>query len=267
MNYLTESTKTRELKVLMNILSEIGFESIKSFQKAFNLYPDGIFGNKSYGTLYTTLLNPIELPFDGYFNQKQDKNIILWHHSAGWDNARGMYQWWVEDGRIHVATSTGITDNGQLYRGFDEGDWAYHIGCKKADFARFGLPDISSQLERQSIGIEVCSAGSLDQNKKSWFGFQPSEDRIIELDYKGFKYYETITAREVRRLKYWTLLNAIRFEVPLYYREWDMWNLSKDALSGVPGIYTHNSFRSDKNDLSPQPHVIKMAKDLPMYYE
>ena len=177
-----------------------------------------------------------------------------------------MYEWWEKDGREHVATATGITDDGKLFRGFDEENWAWHLGCKDKDFKHLGLTNNALQLEKFSIGTEVCNAGSLDNKHKSWFGYQPPEDRVIELDYKKAKYFETYTDQECATLKYWTLLNALRFKIPLYYREWDMWNLSFDALRAVPGIYTHNSFREDKNDISPQPNIIRTAKELELYY-
>jgi hypothetical protein len=41
-----------------------------------------------------------------------------------------------------------------------------------------------------------------------------------------------------------------------------MWSVSKNALSGVAGVYTHNSYRRDKSDISPQPKMIEMLKKL-----
>ena len=41
-----------------------------------------------------------------------------------------------------------------------------------------------------------------------------------------------------------------------------MWNISANALKAVPGVYTHNSYRKDKSDISPQPKMIAMLKSL-----
>jgi hypothetical protein len=41
-----------------------------------------------------------------------------------------------------------------------------------------------------------------------------------------------------------------------------MWDISKKGLSGIPGVYTHNSYRKDKSDISPQPKMIAMLKSL-----
>jgi hypothetical protein len=57
-------------------------------------------------------------------------------------------------------------------------------------------------------------------------------------------------------------LNAIRFEIPLDYSYDEFFSVSKKALSGEKGIFTHNSYRADKTDVSPQPKLIEMAKTL-----
>lgn len=264
--YIKEITQTRERNLLMNLLSEFKFNSIKQFQEAAGLGVDGVFGSRSFQALYNLILKPKELFFSDYVPQIHPKTQIVWHTSAGWDNARQMFKIWQLDKRGKVATAVGVTDDGQLVRGFNEKYFAYHLGCKQRDFNLLGLPNIGTLLERESIGIEVCGAGSLDENGKSWWGYEPPKDRVIELNYKGFKLFETVTDAECKTLKYWTLLNAMRWAIPLYYREFEMWNLSRDALTGVRGLYTHNSFRNDKNDISPQPNVIKTAKELSEYY-
>jgi len=41
-----------------------------------------------------------------------------------------------------------------------------------------------------------------------------------------------------------------------------MWEVSKKALKGESGIFTHNSIRKDKTDIFPQPEMIQMLKSL-----
>lgn len=41
-----------------------------------------------------------------------------------------------------------------------------------------------------------------------------------------------------------------------------MWSVSNKALKGQNGLYTHNSYRRDKSDVSPQPKLIEMLKSL-----
>jgi hypothetical protein len=246
--------------MLFNLLAELGYASIKDYQQDNGLVADGIFGINSYTALYKKLLKVENVNFEGYyFKQAYPKNQIIWHHSAGWDNARGMFDWWKNDGVTHVATSCGITDDGTLWKGFDEQYWAASIGSKHPN---------NRQLDKEAVAIEVCNWGCLtESNGKylTWANVELDKDSVIELDYKGFKYYEKYTDEEIKTLKYWTLLNAIRFNIPVNYRESDMWELSNDALMKVPGIYTHNSYRTDKTDVSPQPKLISMAKSLELY--
>ena len=41
-----------------------------------------------------------------------------------------------------------------------------------------------------------------------------------------------------------------------------MWDISENALSGQPGIFTHTSVRSDKTDCHPQPELVRMLIEL-----
>ena len=39
-------------------------------------------------------------------------------------------------------------------------------------------------------------------------------------------------------------------------------NISKNAMNGVPGVWTHTSYRNDKSDCHPQKELIEMLKRL-----
>lgn len=53
------------------------------------------------------------------------------------------------------------------------------------------------------------------------------------------------------------------YDIPFNYDYDDLFSISKNALQGTPGIYTHNSVRKkDKWDVAPQPNLIKMLKTL-----
>lgn len=281
MNIITDKSKPSNSTIILhNLLNELGYNSIIQFQSENGLKVDGQFGLVSFKVLYNKLLNVINVPFEGYYHKTQfPKKQIIWHHSAGWDNARGMFESWARDNMEHVATAIGINDKGEIYRGFDESYWASSIGCKQQVFSQFGIKPIratingkvytnNSMLDAQAIGVEICNAGQLfEKNGKlvSWFNWQVPEDKIIEVNYKGYKYFEKYTDDEIKALKYWTLLMGIRFDIPVDYNEDRMWTVNKKALSGEVGVYTHNSYREDKADVSPQEHLIKMAIELNDY--
>lgn len=263
MKVLQINTVGRQGNLLRNLLSEFGFADVRNFQQSNNLEVDGLFGDKSYSALYKHILNPIELPdFAGHFyNQRTPKKQIVWHHSAGWDNARGMFNWWKVDKVFHVATAIGINDAGEVYRGYDEDFWGHHIGMQHRN---------NLILNMQSVAVEVCNWGALTFNGKdfqSWSGAVVPPDKVQRLSYKDATYYEKYTDEEIRSLKYWTLLMALRYDIDLTYRHDDMWQVSNRAISGQEGIYTHNSYISWKSDVSPQPKLISMAKTLKAYGE
>jgi hypothetical protein len=268
--------------ILLNLLCEIGYDSIEHFQRENGLDDDGIFGPNSYNVLYAKLLNVVPVKFDGhYFKLSHEKKQIIWHHSAGWDDARNMFAWWIADGRTHVATPVGITDNGDLYKGYDEEYWAASIGCSADVFKKFGVKleyrknlkgefyvANNEMLDERSVTVEVCNWGSLTkQGDKflSWSNAVVPTAKVTQLEYKSQKYFEAYTDAEIKTLKYWTLLNAIRFDIDITYHEEQMWQVSKKALMGEGGLYTHNSYRWDKNDVCPQAKLVEMAKSLSDY--
>jgi len=281
MKTITEKSKTKFANILFNLLYELGYKNIKEFQKSNNLIVDGYFGMKSYNVLYRKILNVKYLNFTDYYKSNYSKKQIVWHHSAGWENARGMYSSWQKDNRGRVATAIGITDDGTIYNGFDESYWASALGVKSSVFKEYGIKYIMKKknsgkwyvannqlLDQGAVQVEICSAGGLMEkgdNIVSWFKWKVPEEKVLELSYKNYDYYEKYTDEEVDSLKYWTLLQAIRFDIPLDYNHDDMWDVSKKALNGEKGVFTHNSYRKDKTDVSPQPHLIEMAKSLTDY--
>lgn len=284
MKYIRRRNESIASRILFNFLDELGYKDIYSFQKQNRLKADGIFGIKSYTRLYHLVLNVTDLNFDDAFKEyAYTKKQIIWHHSAGWDNARRMFEIWKNDKRGDVATAIGINDDGKVYRGFDEKYWAASIGCKANYFAKFGIPlkternrksgkyfySNNRNLDRGAVAVEICNWGYLTKKKVrcySWAGTFVKKEKVIEIDkYRGKQYFERYTDAEIETLRKWTILMAIRFNIPIVYNEHNFWEVNKSALSGKAGLYTHNSYRYDKIDVAPQPHLIKMAKELKYY--
>jgi len=42
----------------------------------------------------------------------------------------------------------------------------------------------------------------------------------------------------------------------------ELFDICEGAIMGKPGIYTHNSYRTDKSDIHPQPEMIQMLNTL-----
>lgn len=259
-------------KILVDYYSGIGINEFQKYAQDKKLYTgkiDGDFGLLSYAALYSDLIKPVELSgFNDFIRAEYPKNQIVLHHSAGWDNARGMFEHWQKDGQRAVATSIGITDDGTIVRGYEEKFWAHHIGSIEWN---------NVALNQQSVAVEICNFGSLIKKGDKYvtwvneFGTKGTsvtipENKVIALDYKGYKFYEIYTDKEIQSLKKWVLVMSLRWNIDLTYNHADMFpglrQTSKKALSGANGMFTHNSFIDWKTDISPQPKIIEMLKSL-----
>lgn len=264
---LFENEKSQRQALLQLILKELGCKDIRDFQKNNGLTADGVVGINTFRVLYAKYLNCKDVNFEGFYHKQAfEKNQIVLHHSAGWDNSRQMFDIWKRDSAHHVATAIGITDDGEVVRGYDEAFWAVHIGAYD-----IGLPNFLA-LETNSIGVEICNWGALETRNGqhfTWVGdfgkrgqsFTLPQNKVIELNYKGYKFYESYTDAEIESTRRWVMLNAIRFAIPISYKEEDFWEVSKNATSGKAGLYTHNSYVSWKTDVSPQPKLISMLSN------
>jgi len=181
---------------------------------------------------------------------------------------------WNNDDRGRIATCITIsgkglstdTFDGEICQAFSSKKWAYHLGIKSDVFRAQALP--YRLLDPLAIGIEICNWGPLTQKADGkYYNYVDRvvpNDQVCELPvpYKGHKYYHAYTDAQIESVKqlliYWSKVHGI----PLDYNEKDMWTVSKNALSAVPGVYTHNSYRKDKTDISPQPKMIAMLKSL-----
>ena len=53
-----------------------------------------------------------------------------------------------------------------------------------------------------------------------------------------------------------------KYNIPFKYDYDTLFVLNKKALSGVPGIYTHNSVKLGKTDVWPQKELLDMLKSI-----
>ncbi len=220
-------------------------------------------------------IKTIEFPEDQFMPEAQKKTQIVLHHSAGWDNARGMFAGWMAD-KIRVATCAGIGDDGKIYQIFGSKNWAYHVNIlSKGNSGIYNSPSFKKyctqanalDVEKRTIGVELCSWGGLKQDATgkfvSWAGIHVDDKRVIEypVEYRGSKFFERYSDEQIeatfKLVKFW----GERYDIPLDYRTY-IWDVNADALSGAPGVYTHCSYRIDKQDIHPQPEMIQMLTAL-----
>jgi hypothetical protein len=218
-------------------------------------------------------IKQVPLSESQYIKSDIKKLQIVLHHTAGNSSGPGVIKMWNTDNRGRIATCVTIsgkgiskdTYDGEICQAFSSKYWAYHLGIKPDVFRANGLPYKS--LDPLSIGIEICNWGPLTLKDGKYYNYVNREvpiDQVCKLDrpYKGHLYYHAYTDAQIESVKqllvYWNKI----WDIPLTYNEKDMWEVSKNALSAVPGLYTHNSYRKDKSDISPQPKMIEMLKSL-----
>lgn len=207
-----------------------------------------------------------------YVKEETKKLQIVLHHTAGNSSGLNTMINWNNDNRGRIATCVTISGknasnsyDGEIVQGYSSKFWAYHLGIKQEVFAAYGVT--YQNLDKLAIGIEICNWGPLEKVGDKFFNYVDKEvpkDQVCELEkpYKGYKYYHAYTDAQIEAVRqllvYWKKI----YGIDITYKEADMWAVSKPALSGTAGVYTHNSYRKDKTDISPQPKMIAMLKSL-----
>lgn len=211
-------------------------------------------------------------PATQYLAEEKTKVQIYLHHTAGNANPVQTFQGW-ESNPERIATCVAIGGapgsntswkDGEIVQGFSSKFWAWHLGLKESTFFKFNLPYLS--LDRLSIGVEICNWGQLTFKDGQYFNYVNRvvpEDQVCKLDtpFRGFQFYHAYTDAQIESVKELLLLWKERYNIPLTYHE-DIWDVTPRALKGEPGVFTHNSVRFDKTDISPQPNMIEMLKGL-----
>lgn len=220
-----------------------------------------------YSTLDLNEIIDVDFPDEQYFKSQTPKKQIVLHHTVSGVGVDGDISWWRQTSD-RIATAVIIGTDGKIYQCFSSIYWAYHLGLKT---------DNNTILNKNSIGIEIDSWGGLIESNGKWYPAKWDSNlnsyvpniRVSAVNnitrypkgFKGFYGYESYTNEQIeavyKLLKYW----GKKYNIPLDYNE-DMFNVSNRALSGIPGVWSHTSFRSDKSDIHPQPEIIEMLKSL-----
>jgi len=224
-------------------------------------------------SLDVTKIKQVPLSESQYLKEEAVKTQIVLHHTAGNSSGVGTIKMWDTDDRGRIATCVCISGKGQskdtfdgeICQAFSSKYWAYHLGIKGDVFKANGVP--AKNLDKTSIGIEICSWGPLEKRGDKFYNYVDREvpaDQVTELatPYKGHKYYHRYTDAQIESVRQLLLYWKQLYNIDLTYREADMWTVSKRALKGENGVFTHNSYRKDKSDIHPCPRMIAMLKSL-----
>jgi len=205
-------------------------------------------------------------PIGQYMRAITNKTQITIHHTVSGKGVGGDLNWWLSDPK-RIATHFIIDWQGGIHQNYSTKYWGYHLGCGNAE------------LDACTVAIEIDSWGGLMQDASGLWRpvrwdkakgkfFPNMRIKAIPVDgvyvfdepYRGFYGYEAYTDAHIESLRQLLVYCNERFGIPIDYRE-DMWDYCPDALAGVPGTYSHTSYRKDKSDAYPHPKLIEMLKN------
>jgi N-acetyl-anhydromuramyl-L-alanine amidase AmpD len=217
-------------------------------------------------------INFVGMDQDEYVHQETTKNQIYLHHTAGNPSGVNCIKHWNNDKRGRVATCVVISGvgaknskDGEICQGYSSKFWAYHLGVKREVFEGHDVP--YKLLDKNSIGVEICNWGYLKKIDDKYYNYVnrvvPNDQvTILSKRFKGHKYWHKYTDAQIESVRQLLVFWNERYGIDITYNECDMWNISKRALRGINGLYTHNSVRSTKSDIYPCPRMIEMLKSL-----
>ena len=262
-------------------------DAVKKFQQENGLTVDGKVGPKTLEKLMSNMdtdLSPIikpgtvldienyYLPKNEYISGKYNKDYIILHHTAGWDNPKQVVDSWAKDSLGKVATEFVIggqrcTDgrsiyDGKIVRAYPEGNQGYHIGTSG-----------SSYMNTHSVGVELCNMGWV-KNGKTYTNSIIRPDQIVSLKepFRGYISWHKYTTKQIEVLRDLLLYIANRDNIDLHtgIYKWiktegaiKAFDFHQDAYNGkVKGLITHANIRKSKYDVSPQDNLIDMILTL-----
>lgn len=148
-----------------------------------------------------------KMPTRGQYANKYPVGAVV-HFTAGRSlkgdsDALNTVRGGIENGYCYFC----ISSDGTVFQSFPLDRWGYHCGTSS-------WPTLGSSLSNKLVGIEICNAGKLDANGKSWFGEKYSKDQIREvkvganvLDAGKYHKYTQAQEKSLIELLVWLKLN------------------------------------------------------------
>lgn len=209
----------------------------------------------------------VKLPENQYIREIYGKKQIVLHHTVSGQGVSGDIAWWRQT-TDRIGTAIIIGWDGKIYQCFSSKYWAYHLGLKTAN---------NKKLNRETIGIEIDAWGGLIKTNNLWYpakwdkkikkhiantSIAPIQNvQVYENGFRGFYGFEKYTDEQIEAVRKLLVFWNKRYDIPLDYNP-TMFEVSQEALSGKPGIWSHVSYRKDKSDCHPQKELIEMLKSL-----
>ena len=189
-----------------------------------------------------------------YFKDLYTKRQIVIHHTVSNGNAKNVIDSW-QTTKEKVGVAFVIDREGIIHKAFSSAHWAHHLGTKEIN---------NTILNKQSIGIELCSWGALTFKNGIYYNTAkeviPKEEVITYVyPYRENRYFQKYNEKQLESLKLLLQYLCETYKIPKTYIP-EMWEISKSALRGDKGIFTHVSYRKDKSDCHPQKELVEVLK-------
>lgn len=227
-----------------------------------------------------TLTSGFDLSSSTFRKTETVKNQIYLHHTAGAqrsDKGKGtvdVYNNRASNGNP-ASTHAVIDKDGHIEYLFDDKYVSFHAGVKGTR-----VPN------NNGLSVELQSYGALTKKGSEYYnaygGKIPASEVALAVDingnpkaYKNYTYYHKYTPAQILAVKKLILNWSSKHSIPVKWlgqKSFDILfppndkngniTINKEALTGTPGLYTHNSVRTDKTDVFPQKELIEMLKTL-----
>ena len=211
-----------------------------------------------------------------FYPEETPKSQIYIHHTAGNQNVKRTIEIW-NDRTDHVSTHYITNNNGEAEQLYVDEYWANHLGVSSSTFRKYGIP--YRNLNKYSLGIELSAFGGVKLKggvyKTIYNSTLPESEVAQPLDaygkpiyYKGYAYYQKYSNAQIANVKNIMTGWMNKYNIPFNYSWDELFNdkgslpLSKKALRGEKGVYSHNSVRTGKQDVFPQKELLDMFKSI-----
>lgn len=193
--------------------------------------------------------------------RKSNPTQICIHHTASGPGTINDIEWWKRDGKP-VSTPIVVGADGTAHQIYSSTRWAYSLGLRHAK---------AKAVEETTLSFEIDAWGSLKKKGEKFYAWPNNYSTEVPADevctlktpHRGELYYHKYTAEQIETTRLLLIHWSKTYNIPLKVNIVDVFNLTDNAIyAKKPGIYSHVSFRADKNDIFPQEEMITMLKSL-----
>jgi N-acetyl-anhydromuramyl-L-alanine amidase AmpD len=219
-------------------------------------------------------INQLQFDPSQYIATETQKKQIVLHHTASPANSiQGDIDWWQQT-KERVATHFIIGYDGAIYQLFPLQYYAFH--CNVAEKSntipkQYKTYEQSVKINQQSVGIELDCGGALTYRNgrfSTWYNGTIREIEVCRLRkiHRGSVNFHRYSDEQVNALG--ELLGFLVNELAIDLSEWrktdvnKIFDLDERAYTGKSGIYTHNSYQINKNDIYPDSRIIAMLQKI-----